>query len=1202
MTHATTARTQLKGRLYTTLASLISLALACSTALPALAADHLPGPNDPGASTLPPDAKISSELAKADGPVAVYIQFSGQGAYEATQPRAVKQNRSARIRARSQVRQIRAQIEQKAREVTAEAAATELYTTTNALPGVAISGEAAAIREVAGRPDVVKITPITPKTIPDNKSTDVDTRALNTWVSAGQTGRGVKIAVIDSGVDYTHAGFGGPGTQAAYARAATSPELIPGTYDPEKFLGGYDLAGDDYNPNPRSRAYQPIPKPDNNPLDCRTGGHGTHVAGTVAGYGVTEDGKTYRAGQDGNPAYSELSADQVNGMRIGPGSAPEAQIMAFRVFGCTGGTYLVINALDRALDPNQDGNFDDHADIVNLSLGTDYAPESDPENDVIEALTRNGVLAVVASGNSGDMYNVGGAPGNAKAALTVANSIGSAVALDRVDVLAPEPGQAMGQYSGFNPARFSPEQLTGTVVMGPLGANSDGCDAFSANDATTVRGHWVWLRWDENSKTRRCGSPTRFTNAQKAGATGVVLDSTLDVFNSGIAGNATTPGVQLTKRFAEQLRPAAEAGTLQLRLKAHYKGVADGPTNALDTLNPSSSRGVHGSYGVVKPDVAAPGTSIGSVAVGSGTGAAVKSGTSMSTPHVAGIAALVLGKTKLPPQEVKAIVMNTANRDVYRGQNVYGPGRVGSGRVDALDAVTTEVYAFATDDPNLTSVSFGVLEVTDQPVSITRNVTVKNRGKTSLSYVAKYLPATTIPGVEYRVGPAVQVPAGGAGTVDITLTIADPKALRKTMDPTMDARQAYHMARQFIAEASGRLELRSPGAPALRVPVHAAPKPVSAMTAGNSLEFPDAKATSTKVTLSGRPLAQGRIGGDGYNSLLGAFELQTSSPRQEDLADDNSAENEQVRAMDLQYVGVSSNAPALANAGLDPKNGDIQFGISTWGRWPALNDFYGVYVDIDTNRDGKDDFQLALTRVDDLDLPVVSLNRYQANGQVEPKPVIIRPLNGINGSLDSNTMDTNVMILPVYAASLGLDMSKPSPFSYRVTTYSRYNKLKDGRVVPVDKTEAKTFDPANPALWFDGGTRATLFRDRPQTLLTANRSHTSAEPKALFLHLHNATGDLSGNSIDGQRAEVLPVTTARPTPTAEPTTAEPTPTGSEAISPPEPTQPEPTQGGVAAEKLSTTGVPQGLMFLLLAGALILLLGTLVLRLARTHRH
>lgn len=105
-----------------------------------------------------------------------------------------------------------------------------------------------------------------------------------------QTGKGVRVGIIDTGIDYTHADFGGPGTVDAFEAAGASNTFTPTA----KVVGGYDFAGDDYNADPASDTYDPNPQPDPNPLDCN--GHGSHVAGTTAGLGVASDGSTWSGG------------------------------------------------------------------------------------------------------------------------------------------------------------------------------------------------------------------------------------------------------------------------------------------------------------------------------------------------------------------------------------------------------------------------------------------------------------------------------------------------------------------------------------------------------------------------------------------------------------------------------------------------------------------------------------------------------------------------------------------------------------------------------------------------------------------------------------------------------------------------------------------------------------------------------------------
>ncbi|WP_458116285.1 S8 family serine peptidase [Arthrobacter sp. D2-10] len=1100
------------------LASLTGLALASSMWAPAsaLEAPDSGGPTAEGIALQPAfEAKVSRELAARTGPTAAYVQFSGKGAFEQTQPTEVRSNGfTAPVPRADRVKEIRTGIQAKANEVAAEASASQLYTTTNTLPGVAIKGDADAIKALAARPDVVKITAIVPKTV-ENKGADIDTRALEAWTARDITGEGITIAVLDTGLDYTHAGFGGPGTIEAYEQAQADAEPDPALFDPDKFKGGYDLVGDAYNADDPENDE---PVPDLNPLDCES--HGSHVAGTAAGYGVNADGTTF----DGD--YSDLTPEAVNQMRIGPGSAPDAGLVALRVFGCTGSSLVVGQALDFVLDPNGDGNFDDRAQVVNMSLGSAFPAYDDPENDIVNSLTAQGILSVVSSGNDGDVYDIGGSPGSAESALTVAASVGSQITMGRADVLAPADvaGQAAGQYTvnfDYAAAGVTPETLRGEVVMAPAGANNDGCAALPA--AGVNEGKWVWLFWDDNDATRECGSTVRWNNAAAAGYAGVVIGTTLDIFPAGIGGNATIPGIQLSAGDTTRLMPAAEAGTLVLQLDPTFQATATGPSNAQDNLADFSSRGVHGSNGVVKPDVAAPGVLIGSVQVGTGNGASVKSGTSMAAPHTAGIAALVLSAHEYNPYQAKSVIMNTATHDLLTADGVaYAPNRVGSGRVDAIQALDTPVFAYATDQPALTSVNFGVLELGTEALSVTRQVTVENRSNAPITYNAEYLEASTMPGVTVTVSPAaITVPANNTAALTVTLAIPDPAALAKTIDPAAEAVQAG-LPRQYLADVSGRVELTSTDGQKLRVPVYSAPKPTSAISAGAEAAFDGPADLESTVTLSGRGLAQGVPGQSAYQSIVSPLVLGVESPR---------AENrplESLYSFDLKAVGAASTVPALIDAAGDRTAGVLNFGVSTWQNWAQLGGNNGVSIEIDTDGDSTVDYVVSTLRAGDLGpaAPTLDMILFEVITIDDAgAPIFDTDLyfaNGVDGSVDTNTFDTNVVTFPVPVAELGMDaaaLSASAPIQYRVATSNVLNVDENGvSGAPVDTTDWISFNVTEPALWFEGGVPdAASFVSADGVTLNVNRQENVTDAKALFLHHHNATG---------KKDEIVPIAVA----------------------------------------------------------------------------
>ncbi|PJI86668.1 S8 family peptidase [Luteimicrobium subarcticum] len=1044
-------------------------------------------------------SKLGGSLATSTtGRNSVFVQLAGSGAADvaaATSGGTTTKKAAANARRGAVDKNADAVVKTAKSE---DAKATALYTVSNAVPGVAVSADSDAIDAMAARDDVVKITPIVPKKI-SNSSTAVLTKALATWRDAGNTGKGVTVGVIDTGIDYTHADFGGPGTVAAWntAHAHSTAAWTPTA----KVAGGYDFVGDDYDADPASANYQPVPHPDVNPLGCDA--HGTHVSGTVAGYGENADGSTFTG------SYAKLTSDKLMDMKIGPGMAPEATLYALKVFGCTGSTDEVIPALDWSLDPNGDGDFSDHLDVVNMSLGSDYGTVDDPENAVVDNLAKNGVLPVIAMGNNGDLTDTGGSPGNAVRSLAVASSVDAYQLRDGLKVNAPSDvaGIAASQFSVAYPwATAAP--VTGDVVAIP-GANADGCTALSAADAAKVKGKVAWLVWDDNDATRRCGSVGRSGNVAAAGAIGAIFTSGRDVFGAGITGSTAIPVVQLPKTQTDRLQPAVTAGTLNVTfdgsLQATIKDVMPAIT---DTLSTFSSRGTHGSLGVVKPDVTAPGDTVASAGLGSGNGVLVESGTSMATPHVAGISALVkAAHPSWSAEAIKAAVMNTAGHDLYTGTDKsghkYGPARVGAGRVDALAAVDTSVIAYDTDVRGGVSASFGVVEAPANKAIVTekRTVRVQNTGSSKTTVTLKYQGVVKQPGVTYSVSPtAVAIPAHSSKDVKVTMTVVTAD-LRKTIDPTMDATQVSPYtgadeARQYVSDASGRLLVTPSGKKSLRVPVYGAAKPASTTTT-KATTFHSGKQTLSALTLKGKGVSQGS-GSTAYRSLVSVLQLGAKSPKLPVCTGTQTSGctyNTSTTSGDLKYVGTGSVKGTRGYS-----NGELWIGLATFGDWATIGNSVIPYVQIDATKDGKPDFEVDVQNAPSTDLLealVYDLNDRDSTGA--PTLVDVQPVNYQEGDVDTNVFDNDVLLVPVNPAILGVKASATSfPITYAVGMFNAFTGT------DVDDSPAVAYDVADPAVQVS----APLFADQGNTSIVYSLGSDVAKKgtDALVLHLQGTKG------------------------------------------------------------------------------------------------
>ena len=222
--------------------------------------------------------------------------------------------------------------------------------------GVALDVPHEAIAQIRALPYVKRVVADrTVHALGDNANITV-IRADKVWSSLGSRGRGVTVAIIDTGIDYMHPALGG----------GFGPTF--------KVIGGWDFVNNDADP-------------------FDDAGHGTHVAGIVAG-----------------------QSDIITGV------APEASLIAYKVLGANGSgrDSNVIAAIERAADPNGDGNTSDHVDVANLSLGGNGNPD-DPASVAIDNATAAGVTFAIAAGNSGAFHRIA-SPGTARSAITVGAS------------------------------------------------------------------------------------------------------------------------------------------------------------------------------------------------------------------------------------------------------------------------------------------------------------------------------------------------------------------------------------------------------------------------------------------------------------------------------------------------------------------------------------------------------------------------------------------------------------------------------------------------------------------------------------------------------------------------------------------------------------------------------------------------------------
>ena len=386
---------------------------------------------------------------------------------------------------------------------------TELYRIQKVYNGIWLKVDSKDLAALAKLSGIKAIHPMISKTIDHTTSVPL-VGAPEVWGGlAGILGENISVGVIDTGIDYIHTNFGGPGTPGYATQDFTTLTEPLNLFPTDKVVGGWDFAGDDYNAND----LVPVIAPDADPMDC--GAHGSHVAGSVAGYGVLADGSTYE--ESVGDTYSMLEgltpAEYLAKFRIGPGVAPKANLYSLRVFGCAGSTDLPEQAIEWAMDPNNDGDFSDHLDVINMSLGSSFGSAYDSSAVASNNAAQAGVIVVTSAGNSSDVYYITGAPGMAKYALSVANSVDAGAVVSAFEVTDPAAVAITGQHPGVE-AAFGPlPTVLGTTGVLSLTTPANGCTTITED----LTGKIALI--DRGA----CTFKTKVRNAQLKGAIGVLV-------------------------------------------------------------------------------------------------------------------------------------------------------------------------------------------------------------------------------------------------------------------------------------------------------------------------------------------------------------------------------------------------------------------------------------------------------------------------------------------------------------------------------------------------------------------------------------------------------------------------------------------------------------------------------------------------------
>ena len=844
---------------------------------------------------------LDSRLARARGSVDVWVALSDPSVAAFRAQRLTALGLEGRARAMSAAGGLRSQalahrqslrVAQDAIAAQLKAlGASELGRVAMAHNAVAVRVDAAALKAIAALPGVLKVRPVINYEL--SLSETVPYIGAARAQVAGKDGTGVRVAVLDSGIDYTHKNLGGLGTEAAYTAAygtATTDAANTtrdGLFPTAKVVDGYDFVGEDW---PNSAL-----APDDDPIDLE--GHGTHVADIIAG----------------------ASADGTH-----KGVAPGASLLAVKVCSavatsCSG--VALLQGMDFALDPNGDGDISDAVDVVNMSLGSSYGQEEDDLSQASANAVNLGVVVVASAGNSANRPYITGSPSTTPGVISVAQT---AVPSDKAfPLVVDSPASIAGSYANTATVDWAPvgAGFTGTVAVVGRGCPAAGTvpeDVYLENPAGKV------VLIDRGA----CSISLKATRAAEAGAVGVLIaliaPGDAVSFSYG-GGTVFVPTLVIQQSLASSIK-ANKTAPVNVTLSG-----ANG-IGLVGSVVGSSSRGPSFSASTIKPEIGAPGASISAIA-GGGDATGAFGGTSGAAPMVAGAAALLVQAfPTLSPEQIKALLMNSAENNIYTNPALE-PGklapitRIGSGevRVDRALALTTLARERQSKSAAL---SFGFQNVVAFGAAV-KVVQVENLGDTAKTFTVRssfrYANDEASGAVRVCAPSSVEVAAHGTAQLPVALVIDGSKLPDWGLDGGPRGGDG-NLLDNF--EFDGYVTLTS-GSEQLSLPWQVLPRKSAAMLVDNA-----SVNAGRNIRLFNLGVAPGEFE---------VFSLTGVSPRAASTELPQPGDN--FAFIDLRAVGVRLAEPGL-----------LQFAINTFGRRAHPNYPAEFDIGIDVDRDGTDDF------------------------------------------------------------------------------------------------------------------------------------------------------------------------------------------------------------------------------------------------------